>query len=159
MYSAVISGFPGGSDSKESACNEGDLGLIPGLGSFPGGGHSNPLQYSCLENPHGQKSMACYSPWGPKESDMTEPLSKRTTTLKWINLEIIISLTILSHHFTFLILYKYALELNKKSLKRKKVLFQCCNWNWLLSWLCNYLKVAYLLNTQITTSSFSTDNH
>ena len=36
---------------KESACNVGDVGLIPGLGRFPGGGHGNPLQYSCLENP------------------------------------------------------------------------------------------------------------
>ena len=42
--------FPGGSDGKESACNVGDLGLIPGLGRSPGGGHGNPLQYSCLEN-------------------------------------------------------------------------------------------------------------
>ena len=44
-------GFPGGSDGKESACNVGDLGLIPGLGRSPGGGHGNSLQYSCLENP------------------------------------------------------------------------------------------------------------
>ena len=44
-------GFPGGSDGKESACNAGNLGLIPGLGRSPGGGHGNPLQYSCLENP------------------------------------------------------------------------------------------------------------
>ena len=43
--------FPGNSDSKESTCNVGDLGSIPGLGRFPGGGHGNPLQYSCLENP------------------------------------------------------------------------------------------------------------
>ena len=43
-------GFPGGSDGKESTCNAEDLGLIPGLGRSPGGGHSNPLQYSCLEN-------------------------------------------------------------------------------------------------------------
>ena len=48
-------GFPRGSDGKESACNAGDLGLIPGLGRSPGGGHGNPLQYSCLENPHGQR--------------------------------------------------------------------------------------------------------
>jgi len=45
-------GFPGGSDGKESACNVGDLGSILGLGRSPGGGHGNPLQYSCLENPH-----------------------------------------------------------------------------------------------------------
>ena len=44
-------GFPGGSDSQESACNVGDLGSIPGLGRFPGGEHGNPLQFSCLENP------------------------------------------------------------------------------------------------------------
>ena len=42
-------GFPGGSDGKESACNAGDLGLIPTLGRSPGGGNGNPLQYSCLE--------------------------------------------------------------------------------------------------------------
>ena len=70
-----LMGFPGGSDSKEPACNAGDLGLIPGLGRTPGGGHGNPLQYSCLENPHGQKSLAIYSPWGHKESDTTERLS------------------------------------------------------------------------------------
>ena len=67
--------FPGGSDSQESACNAGDLGLIPGLGRFLGGGHSNPLQYSCPENPHGQRSLAVYSPWSCKEPDMTEQLS------------------------------------------------------------------------------------
>ena len=53
----------------------GDLGLIPGLGRSPGGGHGNPLQYSCLENPHGQRSLAGYSSWGRKESDTTERLS------------------------------------------------------------------------------------
>ena len=46
-------GFPGGSDGKESACNMGDLGLIPGLGRSPEGGNGDPFQYSCLENPHG----------------------------------------------------------------------------------------------------------
>ena len=43
-------GFPGGSDGKESACNAGDLGSIPGLGKFLGEGKDNPLQYSGLEN-------------------------------------------------------------------------------------------------------------
>ena len=42
--------FPGGSDGEESACNPGDLVLIPGLGRAPGGENGNPLQYSCLEN-------------------------------------------------------------------------------------------------------------
>ena len=53
-----------GSDGKESAYNVGDLGLIPDLGRSSGGGHGNPLQYSCLENPHGQRRLAGYSPWG-----------------------------------------------------------------------------------------------
>ena len=44
-------GFPGGSDGKESTCNVGDLGLIPGSGTSSGGGHGDPLQYSFLENP------------------------------------------------------------------------------------------------------------
>ena len=43
--------FPGGSEVKASACNAGDLGLIPGSGRSPGEGNGNPLQYSCLENP------------------------------------------------------------------------------------------------------------
>ena len=43
-------GFPGGSDGKESACNVGDLGSVPGLGRSPGKGNGNLLQYSCLEN-------------------------------------------------------------------------------------------------------------
>ena len=47
----------------------------PGLGRSPGGGHGNPLQYSCLESSHGQRSLVGYSPWGCKESDMTEQLS------------------------------------------------------------------------------------
>ena len=64
--------FPGGSDGQESACNVGDLGSIPGSGRFPGGGHGNPLQYSCLENPMDQRSLVGYSPWGHKESDTTE---------------------------------------------------------------------------------------
>ena len=70
----VFLGFPGGSDGEESACNAGDLGLIPGLGRSPGGGHGNPLQCSCLENPHGQRSLADYSPWGCKVLGTTEQL-------------------------------------------------------------------------------------
>ena len=55
-------GFPDGSDGEESACSVGDLGLIPGRGRSPGGGHGNSLQYSRLENPNGQRSLAGYSP-------------------------------------------------------------------------------------------------
>ena len=65
----VLLDFPCGSAGKESTCNLGDLGLIPGLEDSPGEGKGYPLQYSGLEN-----SMD-YSPWGLKESDSTEQLS------------------------------------------------------------------------------------
>ena len=68
----VFLGFPGGSVGKEPRV--GDLGSIPGLGHSPEGGHGNPLQDSCLENPHGQRSLAGCSPRGCKESDMTKRL-------------------------------------------------------------------------------------
>ena len=61
--------------SEEFICNTGDLGSIPWLGRSPGGGHGNPLQYSFQENLHGQRSLAGYSSWGQKESDMTERLN------------------------------------------------------------------------------------
>jgi len=56
-----VKGFPGGSDHKESACNVGGLGSVPGLGRSPGGRHGNPVQYSCLREPHGQRSLMGYS--------------------------------------------------------------------------------------------------
>ena len=66
-------GCPGGSDGKESACNVGDLGSIPGLGRSPGEGNGNSFQYSCLENPVDGRA------WLPKvhgvaESDAIERL-------------------------------------------------------------------------------------
>ena len=85
----IETGFPGGSDSKDSACNAGDLSSISGLGRSPGGGHGHPLQYSCLENPHGQRSVAGYGPEGQKESDTTKQLSTHThfTNITEINLK------------------------------------------------------------------------
>ena len=68
----IFLGFSGGSDGKDSVCSGGDLRSIPGLGRSPEGGHGNPLQYSCLENPHGQRSLSGYSPRGRKELDTTE---------------------------------------------------------------------------------------
>ena len=68
-------GFPRGSESEEATCSVGDLGSIPGLESYPGGGRVIPLQYSCLENPRVQRSLTADSPWGHKELDMTECLS------------------------------------------------------------------------------------
>ena len=75
VFLLKIEGFPGSSASQESACNAGDLGAAPGLGRSPGGEHGSPLQYSCLKNPHGHRSLAGYSPWGLKESDTTKRLS------------------------------------------------------------------------------------
>ena len=71
--------FPGGSDYKESACNAGDLGSIPGLEGFPGGGHGYPLQHFYMENSQEQRSLAGYSPWGHKQSDMTEYKTQHCT--------------------------------------------------------------------------------
>ena len=52
-----------------------DKGSIPGSRRSPGEVNGNPLQYSCLENPHGQRSLVDYGPWGHKELDMTERLT------------------------------------------------------------------------------------
>ena len=76
FFSLIIPmGFPSSSSGKESTCTAGNPGSIPGLRGFPGGGHGNPLQYSCLENPHRQRSLAGYSPLDHKESNVTECLS------------------------------------------------------------------------------------
>jgi len=67
--------FLGSSVGKESTCNAGDPDLIPESGRSPGGGHGNLLQYCCLANPHGQRNLEGYSPWGHKKSDTTKQLS------------------------------------------------------------------------------------
>ena len=61
-------GSPGGSDNKESACNAGDAGSIPGLGESPGEGNGNPLQYSCLDN-------STDRPWDHTQLNMTEQVT------------------------------------------------------------------------------------
>ena len=74
-YLCTYKGFPDGIVIKNPPAHAGDTrdaGSIPELGRSPGGGRGNPLQYSCLENPHGQRSLAGYSPRGRKESDTTE---------------------------------------------------------------------------------------
>ena len=72
LYNINVNYDTFGSDGKTSAYNAEDLGSIHGSGRSPGGGHSNPLQYSCLENPHGQRSLAGYSPQVRKELDTTK---------------------------------------------------------------------------------------
>ena len=75
-------GFPGSSVAKKKKKNPpanvrdmGDIGSIPGLRRSPGGGNSNPLQYSCLDNPMDRGACGLQSPWGCKESDTSEPVS------------------------------------------------------------------------------------
>ena len=72
----ILMGLPGGAAGKESTCNVGDLGSIPGLKRSPGRRRGSALQDSCLENPHGQSSLVSCSPLGHNESDTTEQLSQ-----------------------------------------------------------------------------------
>ena len=67
--------FPGSSDCKESACEAGDLNLIPGSRRSPGGGNGNPLQYSCLENPMDKGAWWATVHRVAKELDKTERLT------------------------------------------------------------------------------------
>ena len=80
LPTAVFVDFPVGSNHKESACDAGDPGLSPGSERSAAEGNGYPLQYSGLENPHRQRSLVGYSPWGQEESDMTEQLSAHTRT-------------------------------------------------------------------------------
>ena len=68
-------GFPGGSVGKESTCNAGDMGLIPGSGRFPGAGNDNPLQYYCLGNPMDRGAWWATIHGVIKESDTTQQLN------------------------------------------------------------------------------------
>ena len=102
--------FPSSSTGKESTCNAGDPGLILGLESFPGEAIGNTLPYSCLENPHGQRSLAGYSSQGRKELDMTEQLGTAHHMHGWLihSITVLRSLVPVWHspwhlHFTCLI--------------------------------------------------------
>ena len=74
-FHSFILGFPSGSMVKDMSANTGDSSSIPRLRRSLGEGNGNPLQCSCLENPHGRRSLVSYSPWGDKASDTTEGLS------------------------------------------------------------------------------------
>ena len=65
-------GLPLWLSGQESVCNAGDPGLIPGSKRSPEGGHGNPLPVFLPGESHGQRNLVGYSPWGHKESDMTE---------------------------------------------------------------------------------------
>ena len=84
MHSSANKFSSGGSDSKESACNAGELSSIPGLGRFPGEGHGNDTPVFLPGEFHGQKSLADYSPWVHKESDTTERVSTQQCRQKFM---------------------------------------------------------------------------
>ena len=95
----------------------GDLDLIPGLGRSPGGGHGNTLQFSFLENPHGQRSLVGYSPWGRRELYTTEQLSTQhigciniykcyVLLFNWPLYHYIISLSLFTVCFVYSVWYK-----------------------------------------------------
>ena len=91
ILSSTFFSFPGGSDSKQSACNVGDLGSIPGLGRSLAGEHGKPLQY---RNPYGQRSLVGCNPRGRKELNTTEWLSTHTHKLErfqvWERLDVLL---------------------------------------------------------------------
>ena len=110
----LILGFPDVSDGKESTCNAGDLGSVSELGRYSGGGNGNPLQYSCLENPHGQRSLVGYSPWGCKESDTTEWLRTHTHTFSLLRAILTILDPLFLHiHFRICLIYYTKFYKNK----------------------------------------------
>ena len=90
MYKTCLTlnkGFPSGSAGKESAWDAGDEASVHGLGRFPGEGHGNPFQYSCLENL--MDRGACWAPWGHKELHTTEVTEHTCTTLnKYIKMKV-----------------------------------------------------------------------
>ena len=81
LYSQTASIFPGGPDSKESACSAGHADSIPGSGRSPGEGNGYSLQYSCLGNALDRGAWQATNPWGHEESDMTEQLTLFLTTV------------------------------------------------------------------------------
>ena len=78
----MLSQVPGGPDGEESACSAEDTGSIPGLERSPGGGHGNPLQYSCLE-PHGQRSLrATVHGVAKSQTRLRDPFPQASGTLR-----------------------------------------------------------------------------
>ena len=75
IYSLLGGNFPGGSDGEESACNAGDMSSIPGLGRSPWRREWQPTPIFLPGEFHGHRRLACYSPWGRKESDANKQLT------------------------------------------------------------------------------------
>ena len=119
-------GFPGGSEGKESACNSGNLGLIPRLGKSTGGGHGNPLQYFCLENPHGRGAW-WVTVHGEAELEMTEQLSTahEIISIPFMNL--------IDRYLKFCIYFLYLRLRRISTIAKKKKMFEKPKFNSALS--------------------------
>ena len=129
----LLQGFPGGSEVKNSSANAGDAGSTPGLGRSPGKGQGNPLQYSCLENTHGQRSLADYSPWGCIELDTTEWLSTHTQSRHGQTFSLkgqIVDILAFVNHVISAVTTQFCHLLWQKSSHRQyisKWMLRCCN--------------------------------
>ena len=111
--------FPGGSDGKASVYNVRDLGLIPGLGRFPGEGNGNPLQYSCLEKSHGQRSLVQATIHGVEKS---RPRLSNFTSLHFTsNMYVAACVTISGNQMS-----KFIIQLSTAHHKKS---FECRGWS------------------------------
>ena len=122
-----------------------DTGSNPGLGRSPGEGQGNPLQYSCLENPHGQRSLAGYSPWGCTELDATEWLSTHTQRGHWQTFSLkgqIVNILAFVNHVISAVTTQFCHLLWHKSSHRQYV----NNWAW------PYSNKTWSVNTEIWNS-------
>ena len=148
LYASLIPHCNSGvSDGKESTCNVGDLGSIPGLGKSPGGGHGNPLQ-SCLESAHGQKCLACYSPWGHRESDTTEQQRTHLCDNSWNQVVQVIWFCCpwKSYYFFFLFWFLFMSIYIFESVCRRNIQNTTPNCIWLQScWICRLIDRKLIL--------------
>ena len=139
-----LGGFPGGSEVKASAWNVGDPGSIPRLGRSPGEENGNPLRYSCLENPHWQRNLAGYSPWGPKESGMTEwpSTAHRMTCIQ--HYEIIPSIFTVLKILCFFLLFTFSFLLFTFSSQYENIELMINAWKWPIKSLFHFISILHI---------------
>ena len=130
--------FPDGLDGKESDCNVGDLGLIPGSGRSPGEGNGNPLQYSCLENPMERWAWRA-TVHRISESDMTERLTfSLSMGIQWYFIVVLIYISQMTNDVEYLFLCMLAILMSSV-----KWMFTFCPFSY---W---FVKVLYLIRIQV----------